>query len=164
MRGGGPGDGTGRRGGDAPGPRRPHRQGRGRGSTGAQKLPWTNGWLSRKSAVGLHFSSTNTCRRKSLQASDTPSGSVGFVGWVAILKMAAMASYSAHGGFWVNISTTVQATLLKENSTTGKMIWMELGLCLLSTLHLQLLCQIPELTLWHERKSKQTYSSIVLFL
>ncbi|TNN88286.1 hypothetical protein EYF80_001502 [Liparis tanakae] len=80
-----------------------------------QKQPWTNGWLSSASAVGRHFSSTNTCRRKSLAASDTLSGRMGFVGWVAILKMAAMASYSAHGGFWVNISTTVQATLLRAN-------------------------------------------------
>lgn len=85
----------------------------GEGVRGLQKLPWTKGWLSRTSAVGRHFSSTNTCRRKSLHASDTPSGSMGFVGWVAILKMAAIASYSAHGGFWVNISTTVQATLLR---------------------------------------------------
>lgn len=80
-----------------------------------QKLPWTKGWLSKISAVGRRFSCTNTCRRKSLQASVTPSGSMGFVGWVAILKMAAMASYSAHGGFWVSISTTVQATLLRRN-------------------------------------------------
>ena len=87
--------------------------GGGRGVSRLQKLPWTNGWLSRTSAVGRHFSSTNTCRRKSLPASDTPSGSTGFVGWVAILKMAAIASNSAHGGFWVNISTTVQATLLQ---------------------------------------------------
>lgn len=72
------------------------------------------------SAVGRHFSSTNTFRRKSLHVSDTPSGSMGFVGWVAILKMAAMASYSAHGGFWVNISTTVQATLLKKNQHINK--------------------------------------------
>lgn len=82
-----------------------------------QKQPWTNGWLSRKSAVGRHFSSTNTCRKKSLHDSDTPSGSMGLVGWVAILKMAAMASYSAQGGFWVSISTTVQATLLEKNTT-----------------------------------------------
>lgn len=80
-----------------------------------QKLPWTNGWLSSTSAVGRHFSSTKTCRRKSRHASDTPSGRLGFVGWVAILKMAAIASYSAHGGFWVSISTTVQATLLRGN-------------------------------------------------
>ena len=92
---------------------RPRRQGKGDGVRRPQKLPWTNGWLRRPSAVGRHFSSTNTCRRKSLHASDTPSGSMGFVGWVAILKMAAMASYSAHGGFWVSISTTVQATLLR---------------------------------------------------
>lgn len=87
----------------------------GGGGAGLQKLPWTKGWLSRTSAVGRHFSSTNTCLRKSLHASVTLSGSVGFVGWVAILKMAAMASYSAHGGFWVSISTTVQATLLRTN-------------------------------------------------
>lgn len=87
------------------------KEGKGRG---LQKLPWTKGWLSRTSAVGRRFSCTNTCRRKSLQASVTPSGSMGFVGWVAILKMAAMASYSAHGGFWVSISTTVQATLLRR--------------------------------------------------
>lgn len=84
------------------------------GGVGLQKLPWTKGWLSKTSAVGRRFSCTNTCRRKSLQASVTPSGSMGFVGWVAILKMAAMASYSAHGGFWVSISTTVQATLLRR--------------------------------------------------
>lgn len=112
----GPGDGAGWRGGGAPGPVE-GLAGRGRemGSAGLQKLPWTNGWLRRPSAVGRHFSSTNTCRRKSLPASDTLSGSMGFVGWVAILKMAAMASYSAHGGFWVNISTTVQATLLRTS-------------------------------------------------
>lgn len=88
----------------------------GRGGAGAQKLPWTKGWLRSTSAVGRHFSSTNTCRRKSLHASVTPSGSMGFVGCVAILNMAAMASYSAHGGFWVSISTTVQATLLYTES------------------------------------------------
>lgn len=104
----------------------PERRGRRRGRRGLpgrvrgasarlQKLPWTKGWLSRTSAVGRNFSSTNTCRRKPLHESDTPSGSVGFVGWVAILKMAAMASYSAHGGFWVSISTTVQATLLRTH-------------------------------------------------
>ncbi|KAF3836575.1 hypothetical protein F7725_029133, partial [Dissostichus mawsoni] len=47
--------------------------------------------------IGRHFSSTNTCRRKSRDASDTESGRMGFVGCVAILKIAAMASYSAHG-------------------------------------------------------------------
>lgn len=78
-----------------------------------QKTPWTNGWLSSTSAVGRHFSSTKTRRRKSRHASDTPSGRLGFVGWVAILKMAAIASNSAHGGFWVSISTTVHATLLR---------------------------------------------------
>lgn len=36
------------------------------------------------------------------------------VGWVAILKMAAMASYSAQGGFSVSISTTVQPRLLEK--------------------------------------------------
>lgn len=45
-------------------------------------------------------------------------GSWGLVGWVAILKMAAMASYSAQGGFSVSISTTVQARLLERQ--TGK--------------------------------------------
>lgn len=40
------------------------------------------------------------------------------VGWVAILKMAAMASYSAQGGFSVSISTTVQPRLLEKQ--TGK--------------------------------------------
>lgn len=89
----------------------------GRRGAGAQKLPWTKGWLRSTSAVGRHFSSTNTCRRKSLHASVTPSGSMGFVGCVAILNMAAMASYSAHGGFWVSISTTVQATLLYTESS-----------------------------------------------
>lgn len=41
-------------------------------------------------------------------------GSWGLVGWVAILKMAAMASYSAQGGFSVSISTTVQPRLLEK--------------------------------------------------
>lgn len=36
------------------------------------------------------------------------------MGWVAILKIAAMASNSAQGGFSVSISTTVQPTLLQE--------------------------------------------------
>lgn len=41
------------------------------------------------------------------------------VGWVAILKIAAMASNSAHGGFSVSISTTVQATLLQQQRQAG---------------------------------------------
>lgn len=41
-------------------------------------------------------------------------GSWGLVGWVAILKIAAMASYSAQGGFSVSISTTVQPRLLES--------------------------------------------------
>lgn len=44
------------------------------------------------------------------------------MGWVAILKMAAMASYSAQGGFSVSISTTVQPRLLEkqERKTRSK--------------------------------------------
>ena len=37
----------------------------------------------------------------------------GSVAWVAILNKAAIGSYSAQGGFVVNISITVQPTLLK---------------------------------------------------
>lgn len=92
---------------------------------GAQSPQLTKGCLSRSSAVGLRFSSTKICLRKLRQEFETPSGSWGLVGWVAILKIAAMASNSAHGGFSVNISTTVQATLLQQcqawrGETAGK--------------------------------------------
>lgn len=50
-------------------------------------------------------------------------GSWGLVGWVAILKMAAMASYSAQGGFSVSISTTVQARLLERQTGKKKKKW-----------------------------------------
>lgn len=86
---------------------------------GAQSPQLTKGCLSRSSAVGLRFSSTKICLRKLRQEFETPSGSWGLVGWVAILKIAAMASNSAHGGFSVNISTTVQATLLQRCQARG---------------------------------------------
>lgn len=73
-----------------------------------------NWCLSSSSAEGLCLASTKICFRKSLQCSDMWEGSWGFVGCVAILKIAAMASYSAHGGFSVSISTTVQPRLLQS--------------------------------------------------
>lgn len=88
---------------------------------GAQRPQLTKGCLSRSSAVGLRFSSTKICLRKLRQELETPSGSWGLVGCVAILKIAAMASNSAQGGFSVSISTTVQATLLqRDGKTTGE--------------------------------------------
>lgn len=71
--------------------------------------------LSSSSAEGRCLVSTKIRLRKSRQWSDTCAGSTGLVGWVAILKMAAMASNSAQGGRCVNISTTVQPTLLKHH-------------------------------------------------
>ena len=61
---------------------------------------------------------------KSLASSDRSCGNEGSVGCVAILNKAAIGSNSDHGGFVVNISTTVQPRLLempdkqlqKENS------------------------------------------------
>ncbi|TNN84591.1 hypothetical protein EYF80_005291 [Liparis tanakae] len=73
--------------------------------------------LSSSSADGRCLVSTKIRFRKSRQWSDTWAGSTGLVGWVAILKMAAMASNSAHGGLCVSISTTVQPTLLEEETT-----------------------------------------------
>ena len=53
-------------------------------------------------------------RRMSFVSSDTPFGS-SYLGYsqVAILKMAAIVSYSIQGGFVVSISTTVHPKLLK---------------------------------------------------
>lgn len=132
---------------DSPGQRSEPQSAKGRGSggrpppagvspsplPGAQSPQLTKGCLSRSSAVGLRFSSTKICLRKLRQEFETPSGSWGLVGWVAILKIAAMASNSAHGGFSVNISTTVQATLLQQRQahrgeTAGK--GLEWQLCI----------------------------------
>ena len=99
---------------------RPGRQGGPGGVRGqGQNPPWTKGCERRFSAVGRHFSSMNTWRTKSRAASETPSGRKGLVGCVAILKIAAMASYSAQGGFWVSISTTVHATDLTDKTLYG---------------------------------------------
>lgn len=68
------------------------------------------------------MASTKMQPMKSRACSEMCEGSRGLVGWVAILKMAAMASYSAHGGFSVNISTTVQPRLLKAKLGTIRTI------------------------------------------
>lgn len=73
---------------------------------------WEKGCLSSSSALGLCLASTKMQLMKSRAWSEVRGGSRGLVGWVAILNMAAMASYSAHGGFSVSISTTVQPRLL----------------------------------------------------
>lgn len=73
---------------------------------------WEKGCLSSSSALGLCLASTKMQLMKSRAWSEVCEGSSGLVGWVAILNIAAMASYSAHGGFSVSISTTVQPRLL----------------------------------------------------
>lgn len=80
----------------------------------SQHRIWEKGCLSSSSALGLCLASTKMQRMKSRAWSEVCSGSSGLVGWVAILNIAAMASYSAHGGFSVNISTTVQPRLLRK--------------------------------------------------
>ena len=52
---------------------------------------------------------------KSLASSDKSCGNEGSVGCVAILNKAAIGSNSDHGGFVVNISTTVQPRLLETS-------------------------------------------------
>lgn len=80
--------------------------------SGTQTRIWEKGCLSSSSALGRCLASTKMQRMKSRACSEVCEGSSGLVGWVAILKMAAMASYSAHGGFSVSISTTVHPRLL----------------------------------------------------
>lgn len=83
----------------------------------SQHSIWEKGCLSSSSALGLCLASTKMLRMKSRAWSDVCEGRSGFVGWVAILNIAAMASYSAHGGFSVSISTTVQPRLLQKTYT-----------------------------------------------
>ena len=83
----------------------------------SQHRIWEKGCLSNSSALGRCFASTKMRWMKSRVWSEVFEGSMGLVGWVAILKMAAMASYSAQGGFSVSISTTVQPRLLEEDNT-----------------------------------------------
>ncbi|TNN36665.1 hypothetical protein EYF80_053162 [Liparis tanakae] len=67
---------------------------------------WEKGCLSSSSAPGRCLASTKMQLTKSRAESEVCEGSSGLVGCVAILNIAAMASYSAHGGFSVSISTT----------------------------------------------------------
>lgn len=83
----------------------------------SQHSIWEKGCLSSSSALGLCLASTKMLRMKSRAWSDVCEGRSGLVGWVAILNIAAMASYSAHGGFSVSISTTVQPRLLQKTYT-----------------------------------------------
>ena len=52
---------------------------------------------------------------KSLASWERSPGNWGCVGWVAILKSAAIGSNSDHGGFVISISTTVHPVLLRCN-------------------------------------------------
>ena len=76
---------------------------------------------------------------KFLASSDRSCGNEGSVGCVAILNNAAIGSNSDHGGFVVNISTTVQPRLLE---TPDKQLQKKILLNVLVTIHVSCLWRI----------------------
>ena len=82
-------------------------------------------WFNSSTVPGLSLGSRrNDSARKSRPSCERFCGSDGIVGCVAILKMAAMASNSDHGGLVVSISTTVQPILLEERNIKQVWIWV----------------------------------------